>query len=75
MNAPNSEVKITNCKSITSLNTTRTRLRSLHIEGLKGNLKNFSLSETNINSITVKAGEIGGTFTLSDDLTVTQVTV
>lgn len=75
MNAPNSEVKITNCKSITSLNTSRTRLRSLHIEGLKGSLKDFSLSETNINSITVKAGETGGTFTLSDDLTVTQVTV
>lgn len=75
MNAENSEVTITNCGSITTLNTTNVRLRQLHVEGLKGSLKNFTLSNTNINQIVVKGGEAGGTFTLSGDQTVTSVTV
>lgn len=75
MDASNSEVIITNCSSITSLNTANTRLRSLQIEGLKGNLKNFTLSNTNINSISVRGGEAGGTFTLQNDQTVTSVVV
>ena len=75
MNAENSEVTITNCGSITSLNTTNVRLRQLHVEGLKGSLKNFTLSGTNINQIIVKGGETGGTFTLTNDQTVTSVTI
>ena len=75
MDASNSEVIITNCSSITSLNTANTRLRSLQVEGLKGNLKNFTLSNTNINSISVRGGEAGGTFTLQNDQTVTSVVV
>lgn len=75
MNAQNSEVTITNCDSIEQLSTSNVRLRSLHIEGLKGTLKNFSLSNTNINSITVKGGETGGTFTLIGDQTVTSVSI
>lgn len=75
MNAENSEVTITNCGSITSLLTTNIRLRALHIEGLKGSLKNFTLTNSNINSITVRGGEAGGTFTLTGDQTVASVTV
>lgn len=75
MNAENSEVTITNCDSITTLNTSNVRLRQLHVEGLKGNLKNFTLTNTRINQIIVKGGEIGGTFTLSGDQMVTSVTI
>lgn len=75
MDAPNSEVIITNCSSITTLNTANTKLRSLQIEGLQGSLKNFTLNNTNINSISVRGGEAGGTFTLTNDQTVTSVVV
>lgn len=75
MNAQNSEVTITNCGQIESLSTSNLKLRSLHIEGLKGNLKNFSLTNTNINSITLRGGEAGGTFTLTGDKSVTSIDI
>lgn len=75
MDAPNSEVTIMNCDYITSFTADNTKLRLLQIEGLKGNLKNFTLTGTNINSILVKGGEVGGVFTLMNDQTVTSVTV
>ena len=75
MDAANSSVVITNCDFISSLSTTNTRLRSLQIGGLKGKLKDFTLSRTNIDNIIITAGEAGGTFRLSNDLTVTSLTV
>ena len=75
MDAPNSEVTVMNCDYITSFVTNNTKLRSLQVEGLKGSLKNFTLNNTNISSILVRGGEIGGTFTLTNDQTVTSVTI
>lgn len=75
MNAPNSSVSITNCNYLKSLNTSKLILRSLQVEGLKGNLKNFTLSGSSINQITVRCGEVGGTFTLRNDSAVTSLSV
>lgn len=75
MSAPNSSIQIRNCKYLQTLNTSNVRLNTLQIEGLKGDLKNFTLNNTNITNISIKAGEPGGTLTIQNDSSVNSITV
>ena len=75
MSAPNSEITITNCSELATLNISNVSLRSLSLEGLKGSLINLNLSGNRINTINVRCDEPGGTFTLSGDSSVTSLTI
>lgn len=75
MSSPNSEVTITNCSELETLNISNVSLRSLSLEGLKGSLINLNLSGNRINTINVRCSEPGGVFTLSEDYSVTSLTI
>ena len=73
--APNAEVSITNCSELVTLQIGRITLRSLNLEGLKGNLINLNLTGTSINNLTVRCAEPGGSFTLNGDRSITSLTI
>lgn len=72
---PQGEISISQCESLKTFTCTNSTLSHLNIQGLRGNLKNFTLSNTNITTIELMCSEEGGTLTISDDKSVEFITV
>ena len=75
MSAPNASVKVIDCFNLQTLSISNTTLQSLEITGLNDNLKDLTLNTSKIGTIKVSCSKPGGTFILSNDSLVTNVTV
>lgn len=75
INNTQATISITNCPSLETFSCSGSRLSSLNIQGIQGNLKNFSISGTNITSIQLGCIVSGGTLTINNDQSLEQLTV
>lgn len=68
-------VTIIGCDKLETFTCTGSTLASLNITGIKGNLKNFSISNTNISSIQLECQESGGSVSITNDNSVESITL
>lgn len=69
------EVTISNCNTITDFNISGSTLKSFKWTGITGKYKNLTLSGTAISNISVSCIEDGGTFKITNDNSLEQLTV
>ena len=75
INNPQGSITIMNCDKLESFSVSGSTLNSISVSGISGSLKNFTLNNTNIRSITLDCVEAGGTLTISNDDTIEVITV
>ena len=69
-------INIANCPNLTTFSCANSTLATLNIQGLRGNLKKFTLNNnTNITTINLSCVESGGVLTIIGDNTLEQLTV
>lgn len=67
-------ISITDCTNIDTFTYSNCRLSSLSINGIQGTLKNLTIANTNISSMTFTCYEEGGTLIVHDDNTLENLT-
>lgn len=74
INNSGSSINITNCPNITTFSCAGSRLQTLRFTGIKGNLKNMTIDNTNIGTINLGCSDSSGSSILiSNDSTVSNI--